>query len=116
VNSGRPQPVRTPAIEDAKIAAVERETWRNSGDIARGFGTIQTICHYYVLLGCRTSSLGVSDVSRQRIGLIFKGGIAQEEIMVNIFPFEDETISLFQNVRNQLPNDAASCPREYLIP
>jgi hypothetical protein len=35
VNAGRPRSVRTPANEDAIIAAVEREPWRSTRDIAR---------------------------------------------------------------------------------
>jgi hypothetical protein len=35
VNAGRPWAVRTPANEDAIIAAVERDLWRSSRDIAR---------------------------------------------------------------------------------
>jgi hypothetical protein len=34
-NAGRPRTVRTPANEDVIIAAVEREPWRSSRDIAR---------------------------------------------------------------------------------
>jgi hypothetical protein len=41
VNAGRPRTVRTPANEDAKIAAVEREPWRSSRDIARELGLSQ---------------------------------------------------------------------------
>jgi hypothetical protein len=35
VNAGRPRTVRTPANKDAMIAAVGREPWRSSRDIAR---------------------------------------------------------------------------------
>jgi hypothetical protein len=38
VNAGRPRTVPTPANEDAIIAAVEREPWRISRDIARELG------------------------------------------------------------------------------
>jgi hypothetical protein len=41
VNAGRPRTVRTPANEDATIAALEREPWRSSRDIAREFGLSQ---------------------------------------------------------------------------
>jgi hypothetical protein len=41
VNSDRPRTVRTPANEDAIIAAVEREPWRSSRDIARELGLSQ---------------------------------------------------------------------------
>jgi hypothetical protein len=41
VNAGRPWTVRTPANEDAIIAAVEREPWESSRDIARELGLPQ---------------------------------------------------------------------------
>jgi hypothetical protein len=41
VNAGRPGTVRTPANEDAIIAAVEREPWRSSRDIERELGLSQ---------------------------------------------------------------------------
>jgi hypothetical protein len=41
MNAGRPRTVRTPANEDAIIAAVEREPWRSSRDIARELGLSQ---------------------------------------------------------------------------
>jgi hypothetical protein len=40
-NSGLPRTVRTPANEDAIIAALEREPWRSSRDIARELGLSQ---------------------------------------------------------------------------
>jgi hypothetical protein len=41
VNVGRPRTVRPPANEDAITAAVEREPWRSSRDIARELGLSQ---------------------------------------------------------------------------
>jgi hypothetical protein len=41
VNAGRPRTVRTPANEDAITAAVEREPWKSSRDIARELGLSQ---------------------------------------------------------------------------
>jgi hypothetical protein len=41
VNASRPQTLQTPANEDAIIAAVEREGWRSSSDIARELGLSQ---------------------------------------------------------------------------
>jgi hypothetical protein len=41
VNAGRPRTVRTPANEDAILAAVEREPWRSSRDIVRELGLSQ---------------------------------------------------------------------------
>jgi hypothetical protein len=41
VNTDRPQTVRTPANEDVIIAAVKRQPWRNSCDIARESGPTQ---------------------------------------------------------------------------
>jgi hypothetical protein len=41
VNAGRPPTVRTPANEDDTTAAVEREPWRSSRDIARELGLSQ---------------------------------------------------------------------------
>jgi hypothetical protein len=41
VNAGRPRTARTPANDDATIAAVERELWRRYRDIARKLGLFQ---------------------------------------------------------------------------
>jgi hypothetical protein len=41
VNAGRPRTARTPTNEDATTAAVEREPWRSSCDIARKLGLSQ---------------------------------------------------------------------------
>jgi hypothetical protein len=53
VNAGCPRTVRTPANEYAIIAAVEREPWRNSRDIAREFGLFQPrVLKYFMTINC----------------------------------------------------------------
>jgi hypothetical protein len=63
VNAGRPRTVRTVANENAIIAAVDRELWRSSRDIARKLGltqpkvleTLMTINCIHPLLAEQTS-------------------------------------------------------------
>jgi hypothetical protein len=42
VNAGHPRTVRTPANEDAKLAAVERVPWGSSSDIERELGLFES--------------------------------------------------------------------------
>jgi hypothetical protein len=53
VNAGRPWTVRTPANEDATIAAVEREPWRSSSEIAKELGPAQQRDpKYFMTINC----------------------------------------------------------------
>jgi hypothetical protein len=56
------------------------------------------------------SEKSVSDDLRQSSALILKHQNVQEQLL-NISTFEDETISLSQNVWKQVASDTVPCPR-----
>jgi hypothetical protein len=87
-NAGLARTVRTPASEDATIAAVEREPWRSSSDIARLLELSQPRVTFFMKTNCMHTTTRGGHICFQAIVLYacnFAIGYAINTLRMSLF-------------------------------